>query len=353
MKHRRWQPFFLAGSLSVALLLSACSTLARYVGASPDRICVVLDTGQENDKGFNEYTLRGARAAAQELDVQFAHVSSRSEKDYAPNINGFIAEGCDLIMTVGFLMGAATAEAARANPDIHFAIVDVAYYPGAGCDEGVDSCYTAEGGLANVTSLMFAEDEVGYLAGTLAGCLTESGVIGSVAGMRIPPVEKFVVGYQTGAERIRPDVQALNEYIPSFDDPTAGLLLGEEQLRQGADVIFGVGGNTGNGGLVAAHDAGVYAIGVDVDQYYTLPAVSGSLVTSAMKNMDVAAADAVRAFVLGELEPGVELSTVANGGIGLAPFHDFETAIPESCKEALSAAEAGLADGSIKTGYGP
>jgi basic membrane protein A len=145
----------------------------------------------------------------------------------------------------------------------------------------------------------------------------------------------------------------LNEYIPSFDDPTAGLLLGEEQLRRGADVIFGVGGNTGNGGLVAAHDAGVYAIGVDVDQYYTLPAVGSSLVTSAMKNMDVAAADAVRDFVLGDLEAGIQLSTVANGGIGLAPFHDQESAIPPACKEALAVAEAGLKEGSVDTGYTP
>lgn len=353
MNHWRWQPALLTGILLIATLLTACGNLARYVGTSRDRVCVVLDTGQENDKGFNEYTLRGARAAAQELNVQFAHISSRSERDYAPNINGFIDEGCDMILTVGFLMGAATAEAAQANPDIHFAIVDVAYFPGAGCAEDVDSCYSDEGGLPNVTSLMFAEDEVGYLAGTLAGCLTKSGVIGSVAGMQIPPVEKFVVGYQTGARSIRPDVEALNEFIPSFDDPTAGLLLGEEQLRAGADVIFGVGGNTGNGALVAAHDAGVYAIGVDVDQFYTLPAVSPSLVTSAMKNMDVAAAEAVRAFVIGDLEGGIRLSTVANGGIGLAPFHEQDAAVPVACREALSAAQTGLTAGTIDTGYGP
>ncbi len=338
---------WLALAVAVTLLVAACSR------NRPDRVCVVLDTGQENDRGFNQYTLKGAREAAEEVGFNFAHVSSKSANDYEPNIIRFVDEGCDLILTVGFLMGDATAVAARANPRIRFAIIDVAYFPGAGCDEAVDDCYTAAGGLGNVTSLMFAEDEVGYLAGTLAGCMSESGVIGSVSGMEIPPVVRFVTGYQTGAREQNSAIETLNVYIPSFDDPTAGLMAAEDQIRDGADIIFGVGGNTGNGGLIAAHDAGVWAIGVDIDQYFTLEEVQPSLLTSAMKNVDIAAGEAIRAFAAGELEPGIRLSTIANGGIGLAPYHDLEEAIPADCRAAVDAAAAGLAEGAVATGYQP
>ena len=330
----------------LSLLLAACDPV-------PDKACIVLDTGGENDKGFNEQSLKGAREAALEAGLDFAHIVSSSENDYSPHINRFIEEDCDLIMTVGFLMGEATAVAAKANPDIRFAIVDLAYFPGAGCDETVSDCYTVEGGLGNVTSLMFAEDEVGYLAGTLAGCMSETGVIGSVAGMEIPPVIRFVTGYQNGARQINPDVTTLNNYIPDFNDPAAGKQEGDAQIRQGADVIFGVGGNTGNGGLLAAHEAGLMSIGVDVDQYKTFPDVTPSLLTSAAKNVDVATGEAVRAFARGELQPGVQLSTVANGGIGLAPYHDWEDKIPDVCKAAVDEATEGLVNGTLHTGYMP
>jgi basic membrane protein A and related proteins len=324
------------------------------------RVAVVLDTGGENDRSFNEYTLKGAREAAEELGADFAYVVSESPADYGRNIENFISEGYNMIITVGFLMGDSTAEAAIANPDVSFAIIDYAYFPNADtgtCAPGSDvvvedggSCY--DEALANVTSLMFAEDEVGYLAGVLAGCMTESNVIGSVSGMEIPPVQKFVTGYQTGAKAQNPDVETLNVYIPDFNDPATGKQAGQEQIAQGADVIFGVGGNTGNGGLLAAHEEGLLAIGVDVDQYFTYPEVAASLLTSAAKNMDVAAGDAVRAFADGSLEAGISLATIANEGVGLAPYHDQEANIPQECMDAVDAAREGLADGSIDTGWG-
>jgi basic membrane protein A len=329
------------------LIISACTS------APQEKVCVVLDTGGENDKGFNEFTLRGAREAAQEVGLEFAHQVSASDKDYAPYIDQFVEEECDLILTVGFLMAEATAEAARANPDVDFAIIDVEYFTGLDCEETVDSCYSPEGGLGNVTSLMFAEDQAGYLAGTLAGCMTETGVIGSVSGMEIPPVVKFVVGYQNGARAINPEVETLNVYIPEFNNAYAGKHEGDKQVLAGADVIFGVGGNTGNGGLLAAHDVGLMTIGVDVDQYDTFPDIASSLLTSAAKNMDTAAANAVRAFANGQLDGGVVLSTVASNGVGLAPYHDWENKIPKACQDAVQAAAAGLESGEISTGYAP
>jgi basic membrane protein A and related proteins len=267
--------------LLLSIILTACG--AEEGG----KVCAVLDTGGENDRSFNEFTLKGARDAAAAEGLEFAHIVSEAETDYEKNIQNFIDEGCDLIITVGFLMGDVTAAAARENPDVTFAIVDVEYFPGFGCDESLSDCYSED--LSNVTSLMFAEDEVGYLAGVLAGCMSETGVIGSVSGMEIPPVVKFVVGYQNGARTQNASIETLNVYIPDFNDPSTGKQAGQSMIADGADIIFGVGGNTGNGGVLAAHEAGLWGIGVDVDQYFTYPDVASSLLTSAAKNMDVAA----------------------------------------------------------------
>jgi basic membrane lipoprotein Med (substrate-binding protein (PBP1-ABC) superfamily) len=339
--------FLVLASILLQIVLAACSS------QQPGKVCVVLDTGGENDRGFNEYTLKGTREAAEAAGLAFAHIVTKSDEDYEPYIKDFIEEECGLIVTVGFLIGEATAKAARANPEIQFAIVDVEYFPGSGCPDSVDNCYSEEGGLKNVTSLMFAEDEVGYLAGTLAACMSQTGTIGSVAGMEIPPVVRFVVGYQTGARVYNPKINTLNVYIPAFNDPYTGKQEGDKQIREGADVIFGVGGNTGNGGLLAAHDLGLKAIGVDVDQYQTFPEVASALLTSAAKRMDVAAGAAVRKYAQGNLVGGRSLSTVANGGVGLAPYHDWEDKIPDACKAAVAGAVEGLAQNSISTGYSP
>lgn len=320
----------------VSLILAACG------GAAPQKVCAVLDTGGENDKSFNEFTLKGAREAAEKAGLEFAYIVSEAATDYEKNIENFVTEGCGLIVTVGFLMGDSTKNAAIAHPDVKFAIVDYSY-----TDEEYQST------LKNVTSLMFAEDEVGYLAGTLAGCMSQTGVIGSVSGMEIPPVVRFVVGYQTGAKAQNAELQALNVYIPDFNDPTTGKQAGLDFINQNADVIFGVGGNTGNGGLLAAHENGKMAIGVDVDQYATYPDVAASLMTSAAKNMDVTTGQAVAAYAEGSLQAGIQLATVANGGVGLAPYHDWEGKISDACKAAVTAAQEGLASGAIDTGYNP
>jgi basic membrane lipoprotein Med (substrate-binding protein (PBP1-ABC) superfamily) len=344
MYGKKWY-LFIATIMIVSLVLAACGA------EDQEKVCAVLDTGGENDRSFNEFTLKGARDAAEEFDLEFAHIVSEAETDYEKNVNNFVEEGCDMIITVGFLMGDVTAAAARANPDVEFAIVDVSYFPGFGCDENLSDCYAED--LANVTSLMFQEDEVGYLAGVLAGCMSETGVIGSVSGMEIPPVVKFVVGYQNGAKSQNPDIETLNVYIPDFNDPSTGKQAGQSMLDEGADVIFGVGGNTGNGGVLAAHEAGKWGIGVDVDQYFTYPDVASSLLTSAAKNMDVATYLAVKDFANDELSAGMFTGTLANEGIGLAPYHDQDGNISQDCKDAVDAAAEALAAGDLATGYSP
>ena len=293
----------------------------------PLSVAVVLDEAGDNDNAFNEYTLQGARQASVELGLEFDYLVSH---DYQVDIQTYADEGYDLIITVGFLMMEATASVAKACPNTHFAIVDVDY-------PGYDD-------IPNVTSLTFAEKEGGYLAGVLAGCVTETNVIASVSGMELPPVVRFVTGFQEGAKSVNPNVITLNEYVPDFNDPETGLRLGREFISQGADVVFGVGGNTGNAGLKAAYEAGVMGIGIDVDQYYTLPEISGCLITSAMKNVDAVAGQAVKDFVSGNLNSGIRQATITNGGIALAPYHDWEEVIPDACKDKVEDALNQLAN---------
>ena len=344
------------GSVLLMSGISACASGNSTPGNADSsarklKVGLVIDSGTENDRGFNQYTLQGARQAAEELGLDFTFLASRSTSDYEAHIESLIQSDTNLIITVGFRMGDATSKAAQRNPDVSFAIVDNAYFPGSGCPETVEDCYTKEGGLTNVTSLMFAEDQVAYLAGTLAACMSETGTIGTVAGIEIPPVVRFVTGFESGAHAFRPDIKTLHQYIPDFDDAATGKVVGQTFILKGADIIFGAGGNTGNGGLLAAHEAGLMAIGVDVDQYFSYPAVASSLLTSAAKNMDIAADSAVRDFANGTLQGGIRLATLETGGIGLAPYHDWEDRIPQQCKDAVDAArEAVLKDPTI-TGF--
>lgn len=336
--------------LCIVIGVAACSGGAAPTPVPPQKVGVVIDTGTENDKSFNEYTLKGAREAAEEAGLEFEYIGSQSRTDYDRNIEELIESGADMIITVGFQQGDATAKAAQKYPDLTFAIVDNAYFPGFGCPETVDDCYSEAGGLSNVTSLMFAEDEVGYLAGVLAGCVSESGTIASVAGMEIPPVVRFVTGYQNGAKSVDPDIVTLNQYIPDFNDPDTGEVIAQDFISQGADVIFGVGGNTGNGALLAAHEAGISAIGVDVDQYYTYPEVQESLISSAMKNVDVAAYAAVKDFAAGQLGSGIRIANLSSAGVGLAPFHDWEERVSQECRDKIQAAKDALKADSAVTG---
>jgi basic membrane protein A len=343
-----------AVGLFALAVLAACATGVSTPTASPAttlKVGVMLDSGSENDRSFNEYTLKGARDAARESGLAFEYTVPQSADDYDSALEALIAgEQPDLLITVGFRMGDATAKSARRHSGVHFAIVDNAYSPGVGCPETVTDCYTEEGGLANVTSLMFAEDEVAYVAGVLAGCMTQTGTVATVAGQEIPPVVRLVTGFENGARSVNGDITTFHQYIPDFNDPDTGQVVGQGFIRDGADVIFGAGGNTGNGGLLAAKEAGVMAVGVDVDQYFTYPEVADALLTSAAKNVDVAAHAAVSDFSTGSLEPGIRLATLANGGVGLAPYHDWDARIPRRCKELVTATEAAVKSDPTITG---
>ena len=302
------------------------------------KVGMVLDTGGDTDRGFNEYSLKGARDAAKAAGIEFEYLASESTGIYERNIDQVIAEGADLVFTVGFALANATAKAAIRYPDRHFVIMDYAYSPGSGCPDTVEDCYTDKGGLGNVTSLLFAEDQPAFLAGVLAACMSKTDVIGSVAGYEIPPVVRFVEGFENGARSINTDIVAHKRYIPDFNDLNTGRVVAMDFISKGADVLFCPGGTTGLGGLLAAKEAGIMAVGVDVDQYLTFPEAGSALITSVMKNVDVAAALTVKAFADGTLKPGIQTFDLHNNAVGLAPFHEWEAKIPAHCIEKVNAA---------------
>ena len=311
--------------------------------ASEDVFCIglVTDTGKVDDKSFNQSAHEGAEAAAAELNGFYKYIETQDAKDYAANMAQFTNKSYDVIVTVGFLMADATVAAAEENPDTKFIGVDQGYDPDA-----VKA--------TNVTGLIFPEDQAGYAAGYLAGLMTKTNKLGQVLGLEIPPVQKFAKGYENGAKAANPEVQVFTVYHPAgdnaFTDPVWGAGEAKKQLSQGADFIFGAGGQTGNGALqevAKASGAGTdtFCIGVDTDQWDTVPAAQPCLITSAMKLITQGVTDTIKVAQAGEFEG---LQTL--GEAGLAPYHDFEDTVPEDVKTKVDEVVAQLKDGSLETG---
>ena len=321
----------------IALISTGCDQPQQKQEKSL-KVSMVLDTGGDRDHGFNEYSLKGAMDASVEADIDFDYLASESTAIFERNIDKVIAEGADLIFTVGFSLANATAKAAQRYPDRHFVIMDYAYFPGNGCSESVQDCYTEEGGFSNVTSLIFAEDQPAYLAGALAACMSQSDIIASVAGYEIPPVVRFEEGFEKGARWVKPDIVTYKRYIPDFNDADTGHVVAMDFISKGADVLFCPGGSTGLGGLRAATEAGVMAVGVDVDQYLTFPDAGSALITSVMKNVDIAANITVKTFAAGELKAGIQSFDLRNNAVGLAPYHEWQEKIPQQCRDKVAEA---------------
>ncbi|HOU12200.1 MAG TPA: BMP family ABC transporter substrate-binding protein [Anaerolineae bacterium] len=320
--------------LVASMLLSACGG----GGGGKFKIGLVTDVGRVNDRSFNQSAWEGVQQAGKELNAEVKYIETTDAKDYENNIKQFADEGYDLVVTVGFALGDATIKMAKAYPKINFI--------------GVDQFQSET--LPNLTGLVFHEDQSGYLAGVLAAHLTKSGTIAAVLGTDlVPPVVAFNEGYIAGAKSVKPDIKIISTYHPgeisqAFVDPEWGAATAAQAIDQGADVIFGAGGMTGNGALeeTATH-AGLYCIGVDTDQWETVPGAQPCLVSSAMKLITPGVVELAKLAKQGKFPGGNYF-----GGAGLAPFHDFDSKIPADVKKAIEAVDKGLKDGSIKTGYG-
>jgi basic membrane protein A and related proteins len=300
---------------------------------------LVTDVGEIDDKSFNQSAWEGVQMAEKDLGAQIDYIETQDPKDYGPNIDQFATNGYDVIVTVGFGMSDATIEAAQKYPDIEFIGID--QFQG----EAID----------NLVGLIFSEDKSGFLAGALAAMLTETGTVGQVLGTDlVPPVVAFKEGFDGGAKYINPDINLISTYHPggldvAFLDPEWGAATAKQALDQGADVIFGAGGKTGNGALIeVAGTEGAYCIGVDTDQWLTVPEAHSCLVSSAMKLITPGVFD-----LLSQAKGGSVPSGNYVGPVGLAPFHDFDSQISQEIKDKLAEIDTGLQEGSIETGYNP
>jgi basic membrane lipoprotein Med (substrate-binding protein (PBP1-ABC) superfamily) len=306
------------------------------------RVGLITDVGKVNDGTFNQSAYEGMLQAADELGLDHAFIETQQPTDYEKNVEQFIDEGFDMMVTVGFMMGETTQKEAEANPDSNFAIVDFAYDPA----------------IPNVMGLVFREDQAAFMAGALAGLMSETKTVGIVAGMEIPPVKKFRNGYENGVAYVCPECNTIGVYIDSFTDPARGKAAAESQIAEGADIIFGAGGPTGSGGILGAAQQGVWVIGVDTDEYFTTfkggaEAGVDKLLTSAVKRVDVAVYTAVKEAQAGTFEGGTAVFDASNNGVGLAPFHDAESGIPQEVKDRLDEIFALLASGELDTGVDP
>ncbi len=313
--------------------------------------CQVTDTGGVDDRSFNETAYAGLQRAEEELGAQIDVLESQTPNDFATHIQTFIDQECDLIITVGFLLGDATAEAAEANPDQLFAIVDFDFFD---LDAGEDVTYD------NVKELTFQTDQAAFLAGYVSAGMSQSGTLGTYGGLNIPTVTIFMNGYEAGMnyynEQNGTNVDLIGwesanqdgTFTGDFENQDKGKRVTESLIGEGADIILPVAGPVGLGSAAAAQEAGdVTIIWVDTDGCVSASEFCDLFLTSVMKNMDVAVYDTINEALEDQFEGGLYTGTLENEGVGIAPFNEFEEDVPDDIKSALEEIEQGIIDGSI------
>lgn len=330
----------------LAMVLAATLTAATSAPALAFTACEVTDTGGVDDKSFNQTAWKGVEDAERELGVQGKVLESNAETDYQPNINSFIQQQCDLIITVGFLLGDATKASAEANPDVEFSIVDYAYDPA----------------VPNILGQVFATDEAAFLAGYLSAAVTKSGVVGTFGGINIPTVTIFMDGYYRGVEYYNAQKgtqvtvlgwdPATKEglFTNNFDSLSDGREFAKNLHDEGADIIMPVAGPVGQGSSALAMEIGadeLKIIGVDVDWFDTVPEHKSVFLTSVMKRMDTTTLQAIKQAMDGTFTGGVTVGTLANDGVAIAPFHDNDALVSDALKAELETVRKGIIDGTI------
>ncbi len=299
---------------------------ATTVDASEIKIGMVTDTGGVNDGAFNQSSWEGLVLAGEELGVTVNYLESQTDSDYTANIETFMDEGYDLIISVGYMLAEATYQAAEANPDQMFAIID-----DTTCSD-----------LPNVLCLMFEQAEASYLAGYVAGLETESGVVGFVLGMSSSVMHEFGYGFTAGVLAANPDATVVMADANSFGDSAMGKSLTTSMITEGADVVFHAAGGTGLGVIEAAQEAGIKAIGVDSDQSSLAP---GTVITSALKRVDTASYDAAKAILEGTFETGIKVYDLASDGVGIV---EDDSVLSAETLEALADAKSAILSGEIE-----
>ncbi len=311
--------------------------------------CMVSDAGGFDDKSFNQLGYEGLERAAGTLGVDFKSVQSDSESDFAPNLTSLVDQGCSMIITVGFALAAAAGESALANPDIEYVSID----------DMVDNDFDGKTDAPNIKPIVFDTAQAAFLAGYAAAAYSKAGKVGTFGGMNFPTVTIFMDGFTQGVEYYNAQNGASVEVIGW--DGTDGVFTGgfsanqdainaaQGLVDQGVDVLLPVGGPIyqSAASVIRASGRDIALIGVDADVFETDPTVADLLLTSIRKLIDVGVEEAVLAAGTGDFDPTPFVGTLDNGGVGLAPFHDFEGKVPAGLQSKLDEIAAGIIDGSI------
>ncbi|WP_370518801.1 BMP family protein [Microlunatus sp. Gsoil 973] len=336
------------GATTSAAPSGAASSSAPTAGSSDFKACMVSDSGGFDDKSFNQTSYKGMTDAKKELGIQTNQIESNSNSDYAKNIQSMVAAKCNIIVTVGFLLSDDTLAAAKANPDIDFAIVD-----------NYDPKYAS---VKNLKGLEFNTAQSAFLGGYLAAAMTKTGKVGTFGGQKIPTVTVYMDGYSQGVQyynqQNHKNVKVLGwnatkqdgDFTNDFENPKGGLTKANNLISQGADILFPVAGPAGEGALQAAKASGgkVNAIWVDTDGCVSAANYCPQIISSVYKGMDVAVKDVITNSKNGSFDPTPYIGTLENGGTGLTPFHQWDSKVPADVKSKLDQLKADIISGKIK-----
>jgi simple sugar transport system permease protein len=314
------------------------------VQRSPDelRVGLVTDTGRVDDGTFNQYAYEGLMRAAEEHDLTPQVIETESPDEFEANLRRIVDQGCNLVVTIGSRTGAQVEQLALRYPEVHFVVVDHEPLPES----------------RNVTGLLFAEDQAGFLAGALAGLICQKGTIGFVGGPDVAPVRKFRRGFENGLALTNRRADILDTTTESFSDEAAGAEAGRELVAYGAEVVFAAAGLSGSAAIRAAAQEDAWVIGVDQDQWRTTfesgrAPGSEKLLTSAVKRVDQAVSVAITQAVAKGLQSGIMRFDLSNEGVGLAPYHEADVAVPSEVRGKIQEVASGLRTGRIRTHVGP
>ncbi len=345
IKMKKLFTFAFCALLTFVFIFTSCSKKSDPVPLPTLKIGLVSDLGGFSDAGFNQALLYGFQAASRDFPISSEAKESKLQEDIASNIGYFVTKGFDLIITAGFNAAEATISAANANPGIDFVIID----------------YSMANPPVNLLCAVFDVDQASFQCGFLAAwwALKQTPadpVTGFVAGPEIPEIRQFAVSYSQGVTyfntKYHRNVQTIGHYATSFSDSLQGTELADSLIGRNASVIFAFAGSTGNGALYKAKEAGKWAIGVDVDQFFTIPPVAPILLTSCMKALDVIIYNIIYSYYNYYYPGGTVIhGNLNNGGVGIAPFHYFDGMVPDSIKRALTDISAGIKNGTIDTGW--
>ena len=316
----------LAASGGAALGATVLGNLSQAAAQDSDvTVTMVTDTAGVGDQNFNDLAVLGGERAAEELGVTFKILESQTQADYSPNL-ALGGESSDLIIAIGALLGDAVAEVAPQFPDKSFALLD-----------GVVE-------MDNVYSVVFREHEGSFLGGVLAALVSQSGVLGIIGGIRVPPVARYEIGFVAGAQTINPDIEVLISYADSFEDPALGQDLTLAQFNNGADVVLPIAGRTGVGSFDAAKQQGegFWIMAGDTDQSHLAP---GHQLAAIKKGVDVAFFEASQAVVDGTFPGGtVDDLGLADGGMDI---YAFDATVDQSMLDTVAAYKQAIIDGVI------